>query len=422
VRVWRFDQPFPAAEPGTPPQGLLVYRTTDWSADIGHLSHANAQPGVALDQQYVCGGNASRNRLPRNNEVLCFRLDGSLQVLVVAPVMTNLDATGGGNDYAKLPKGNLDVTGQYFIWTSNAGGSRLDAFLVKVPVQLLGVSSGGGGGDTTAPTVYITAPGAGSAVSGSVTVSASASDNVGVAGVQFKLDGANLGPELTPAPFSMSWNTTGTANGAHTLTATARDSAGNTKTSAGVSITVANTTGGGGTFSDNFNRPDSTVLGNGWQEVQGDLLVAYSELRSTTAKGNKVGVIGLTGATQTVGADFASADNNTSPRLGVVLRYQDPQNYYLIYRRVGGSSVLRISRIVNGAETILASASIPNPVRNTFFHLTGRATGTTLALELDGVSKLSVSDSRWSSGRVGISLGSSGRASHRADNFSASAQ
>jgi hypothetical protein len=240
VRVWRFDQPFPATEPGPPPQGVLVYRTTDWSADIGHLSHANAQPGVALDQQYVCGGNASRNRLPRNNEVLCFRLDGSLQVLIVAPVMTNLDATGGGNDYAKLPKGNLDVTGQYFIWTSNAGTSRLDAFLVKVPVQVLGVSPGGGGGDTTAPTVSITAPGAGSTVSGSVTVSASATDNVGVAGVQFKLDGTNLGPELTAAPFSMSWNTTTSGDGTHSLVAVARDVAGNRMTSAAVLVTISN--------------------------------------------------------------------------------------------------------------------------------------------------------------------------------------
>ena len=60
-------------------------------------------------------------------------------VLVVAPVMTNLDAAGGGDDYSKLPKGNLDRTGQYFIWTSNAGGNRLDAFIVKVPVQRLGV-------------------------------------------------------------------------------------------------------------------------------------------------------------------------------------------------------------------------------------------------------------------------------------------
>src|SRR6185369_1204783 len=72
-------------------------------------------------------------------EILCFPLDGSLRVLVVAPVMTDLDARGGGNDYAKLPKGNLDVTGRYFIWTSNVGGDRLDAFIVKVPGERLGV-------------------------------------------------------------------------------------------------------------------------------------------------------------------------------------------------------------------------------------------------------------------------------------------
>ena len=57
--------------------------------------------------------------------------------------------------------------------------------------------------DTTPPTVSVTAPAAGATVSGTnVTVSANASDNVGVAGVQFKLDGANLGAEDTSAPYS----------------------------------------------------------------------------------------------------------------------------------------------------------------------------------------------------------------------------
>jgi hypothetical protein len=55
--------------------------------------------------------------------------------------MTDLDATGGrdsnGDDYTQLPKGNLDVTGTYFIWTTNMRGDRLDAFLVKVPYQWL---------------------------------------------------------------------------------------------------------------------------------------------------------------------------------------------------------------------------------------------------------------------------------------------
>jgi len=94
--------------------------------------------------------------------------------------------------------------------------------------------------DTTPPTVSITAPAAGATVSTSVNVTANASDNVGVAGVQFMLDGAPLGSEDTSAPFSTTWDTTHTANGNHSLTAVARDAAGNHTTSAAIAITVNN--------------------------------------------------------------------------------------------------------------------------------------------------------------------------------------
>jgi PKD repeat protein len=94
--------------------------------------------------------------------------------------------------------------------------------------------------DVTAPSVSITAPANGATVSGNVTVSASASDNVGVTGVQFRLDGANLGPQDASAPYAVSWNTTLTGNGSHTLTAVARDAAGNTRTSAAITVSVAN--------------------------------------------------------------------------------------------------------------------------------------------------------------------------------------
>src|SRR4029079_4362275 len=66
--------------------------------------------------------------------------------------------------------------------------------------------------DTTPPTVAMTAPAAGATVSGTITVSANAADNVGVAGVQFLVDGANAGAEDTTAPFSVSYNTAGLAN------------------------------------------------------------------------------------------------------------------------------------------------------------------------------------------------------------------
>jgi hypothetical protein len=53
-------------------------------------------------------------------------------------VMTDLYASGGGtDDYAKRPKGNLDVTGRYFIWTTNLAGNRLDAFIVKIPTSTI---------------------------------------------------------------------------------------------------------------------------------------------------------------------------------------------------------------------------------------------------------------------------------------------
>ena len=59
--------------------------------------------------------------------------------------------------------------------------------------------------------------------------------------MQFFVDGAQIGAEDTVAPYSISWDTTTVTDGSHTLTAVARDAAGNTTTSAGVTVTVSNT-------------------------------------------------------------------------------------------------------------------------------------------------------------------------------------
>src|ERR1019366_1837125 len=97
--------------------------------------------------------------------------------------------------------------------------------------------------DTTAPVRSLAAPANGATVSGTVTVTANATDSVGVTGVQFQLDGANLGGVVTGAgpSYSFSWNSKTVANGSHTLTAVASDAAGNTATSS-VSVTVNNDT------------------------------------------------------------------------------------------------------------------------------------------------------------------------------------
>ena len=91
----------------------------------------------------------------------------------------------------------------------------------------------------------ITAPVAGTTVSGVVTVTANASDaGSGVASVTLVVDGAAVGAADTSSPYSFSWNSASVANGSHNLAARAVDVAGNSATSAARSVTVNNGTSG----------------------------------------------------------------------------------------------------------------------------------------------------------------------------------
>ncbi len=132
----------------TRPVGPVLHFNKRWDlAAANHIAHGNARAGATPESQYACGSHASRVA-DMADEIICFPLDashnadGSLDVLVVGQVMTDLDAPGGrdidGDDYEQIPKGNLDVTGRYFLWTTNLGGDRLDAFLVKIPAERLG--------------------------------------------------------------------------------------------------------------------------------------------------------------------------------------------------------------------------------------------------------------------------------------------
>jgi len=94
--------------------------------------------------------------------------------------------------------------------------------------------------DATPPSVSVTAPASGTVLSGVAMVTANAADDIGVAGVQFLLDGAPLGTEATSAPYATTWLTGQAANGPHVLSARARDARGNTTDATGVPVTVSN--------------------------------------------------------------------------------------------------------------------------------------------------------------------------------------
>jgi Bacterial Ig domain/Glycosyl hydrolase catalytic core len=95
--------------------------------------------------------------------------------------------------------------------------------------------------DTTAPNVSWLAPGSGATVMGQLSGSScevSASDASGMDSVVFKVDGSTLETEAF-APWNCEFDTTKVSSGTHTLTATAIDKAGNSR-SASVTVTVAN--------------------------------------------------------------------------------------------------------------------------------------------------------------------------------------
>jgi ELWxxDGT repeat protein len=94
--------------------------------------------------------------------------------------------------------------------------------------------------DNTAPTAALNAPAQGAQLRGAVQLSATASDNQGVTRVEFYADAMLLGTD-TSAPYALSWNTAGVADGAHTLLVRAYDAAGNVTPSAGVDVLVDNT-------------------------------------------------------------------------------------------------------------------------------------------------------------------------------------
>ena len=121
-------------------------------------------------------------------------------------------------------------------YTATAPLSGSAAWLMQVATFKAATTTGG---DTTAPTVAITAPTG--TVSGTVTITADATDNVGVAGVQFLVDSTASAAEDTTSPYAPPGTPRRSTNGAHTLTARARDTDGNTALSAPVTVNVANT-------------------------------------------------------------------------------------------------------------------------------------------------------------------------------------
>ncbi|MBX3624928.1 MAG: PQQ-dependent sugar dehydrogenase [Rhizobacter sp.] len=135
--------------------------------------------------------------------------------------------------------------------TDNAGDSSTSATVTVTVIDNTGP-------DGAPPTVTLTSPAhLAASVSGTVTVSATAVDNVGVAAVEFQVDGVALGVDDTLAPYSASWDASAYPPGQHIVRARARDAAGNVSPWSSATVQVASSA----SVPQGFTRQDNWIGG-----------------------------------------------------------------------------------------------------------------------------------------------------------------
>jgi hypothetical protein len=122
-RLWIFT-------PNGPVNGGPMYYT-DWTGLSRYVSHCNAGQGPPAGQT-VLFSSSHNGDAPRANELVVGRLDGTLQCRAICPNLTDLSAPGGGEEYWRKTRANIDPAGQFACFSGNMGTDRLDAFLVEL--------------------------------------------------------------------------------------------------------------------------------------------------------------------------------------------------------------------------------------------------------------------------------------------------
>lgn len=219
--------------------GGTTYTFTSWS-DAGAREHTVSTPTTSTTYTATFTAGGAANQPPT---VALTAPAGGASIVTGTPTALTATAADADGTIAKVEflEGATvlgeDLTAPYaFTWTPSGTGARSltaratdDDGAVTTSAAVAVTITSGGGGDTQDPTATITSPANGTTgLTGSVTVTANADDNVGVAEVEFQLDGMPLGTDQT-APYSAQLPATSSyATGVHVFRARARDAAGNT--------------------------------------------------------------------------------------------------------------------------------------------------------------------------------------------------
>jgi len=142
---------------------------------------------------------------------------------------------------------NLTAGTHTFKYIGTQAGVEIDRVIVASDASCVPTGTGAtdasgrscDSGDSTNPTVGLQSPNANQALTGMVSMAATASDASGIASIAFLVDGTTVNTD-TSSPYSYSWNSAGVANGAHTVAARATDKANNVTTTTAINVTVNN--------------------------------------------------------------------------------------------------------------------------------------------------------------------------------------
>ena len=220
------------------------------SGAIGATATASASSGAPSGSLVSTRNNSLVLGVGNDFDDKIARVPGSAQSLVFQ-VLTST----GDTYWVQRQNNTTPVSGTTVAINDTAPtGDRYNLSIVEV-------LPAGSGGVATPPNVSMTSPAQNATVSGQTSISASASDPYNsILGVQFLLDGNKLGTEVTSAPYSLTWDTSG-LSGTHTLAAIAYNSAGLNATSAPIMVTVDNSGNGAvvGSWSSPVTLPTVAV-------------------------------------------------------------------------------------------------------------------------------------------------------------------
>jgi Galactose oxidase-like, Early set domain/Bacterial Ig domain/Fibronectin type III domain/Kelch motif len=246
-------------------QVTVVFAAAAAFPDVRIVEYAGIDPVNAMDNNATGAGSSATST---SGSVLT---SNATDLLVGAnTVATTTTGPGSGYTSRTITNPNGDIVEDQVVtavgtYSATAPLRPAGAWIMQM-VAFRAAGSPPPGPDVTPPTVAIASPTNGATVVGFVSVTANAGDNIGVAGVQFKADGTNIGAEVTSPPYTISWDTSALTPGtAHMLSAVARDAAGNMATSS-VNVTVQSTNGMGqwqGPFSWPMVAVNMNLMPNG---------------------------------------------------------------------------------------------------------------------------------------------------------------